>query len=247
MNKLSIIILAAGKGSRMESETPKVLHKLNDKTLIQRVVDTSQKLNPIKTVIVIGYKKELVKQDLKSYSQLEYAIQDEQKGTGHAVKMCFDNLIDFSGDVLILSGDVPLINIQTLESLIKIKSLSNAEAAILTTEMKNPSGYGRIVRKNNLLDSIVEHKDCNEVEININEINAGIYLIDNRSLMKYIPKISNQNNQNEYYLPDVFNFMINDNHKIAIHKITDSNEISGINNRKQLLELDNYLTKNEKS
>tara|TARA_Y100000768_G_scaffold284273_1_gene218816 strand:- start:4471 stop:5217 length:747 start_codon:yes stop_codon:yes gene_type:complete len=247
MNNISIVILAAGKGTRMDSEIPKVLHILNHKTLIQRVIDTSSKLKPVKTIVVIGYKKDLIKESLKSCSQLEFATQLEQKGTGHAVKMCFDNLMDFSGDVLILSGDVPLINVKTLEALIRIKQESRAEAAILTSDMKNPQGYGRIVRKDQLLNKIVEHKDCNEQELTINEINAGIYLISNSSLIKYIPKISNHNNQNEYYLPDVFNFMIEDNLKVAIHKITDINEISGVNNKEQLAALDNYLKEHEKS
>tara|TARA_B100002051_G_C16742917_1_gene645479 strand:+ start:1328 stop:2071 length:744 start_codon:yes stop_codon:yes gene_type:complete len=247
MKNISIVILAAGKGTRMDSEIPKVLHILNHKTLIERVVDTSSKLNPAKTIVVIGYKKELVKESLKSYPQLEFATQIEQKGTGHAVKMCFDNLMDFSGDVIILSGDVPLINSKTLESLIRIKQESMAEAAILTADMKNPKGYGRIVRKDRLLNKIVEHKDCNKEELTINEINAGIYLISNASLIKYIPKISNNNNQNEYYLPDVFNFMVEDCLKVAIHKISDINEISGVNDKEQLIKLDKYLKEHEKS
>ena len=245
--KIATIILAAGKGTRMESEIPKVLHELNSKTLIKRVIDTSLQLNPLKIIVVIGYKKELIKEELSSYKKLEYAIQLEQKGTGHAVKMCLENLKEFSGDVLILSGDVPLISMDTLESLIEAKKKNNAEAAILTATMSVPTGYGRVVRKNNLLYNIVEHKDCNEEELNIKEINAGIYLVNNAYLKKYIPKISNQNNQNEYYLPDIFNFMIKDNIKIAIHEISNVNEISGINNKEQLSELSKYLEKHEEN
>mgnify|MGYP006100416841 CR=1 FL=1 len=245
--KISTIILAAGKGTRMDSETPKVLHKLNHKSLIKRVVETSMQLDPLKIVIVIGYKKELIKEELKNYTQLEYATQLEQKGTGHAVKMCFDNLKDFAGDVLILSGDVPLISIETLQSLINSKRASKAQAAILTATMKDPTGYGRIIKKNKMLYHIVEHKDCDGQEITVNEINAGIYLISNESLNKYIPKIGNKNTQSEYYLPDVFNFMIKDNLKVAIHKISNTNEISGINNKEQLLELSNYLKEYEEN
>ena len=245
--KIATIILAAGKGTRMESEIPKVLHELNNKTLIKRVVDTSLQLNPLKIIVVIGYKKELIKKELSSYQELEYAIQLEQKGTGHAVKMCLENLKEFSGDVLILSGDVPLISMNTLESLIEAKKKNNAEAAILTATMSVPTGYGRVVRKNNLLYNIVEHKDCNEEELNIKEINAGIYLVNNAYLKKYIPKIDNHNNQNEYYLPDIFNFMIKDNLKIAIHEILNINEISGINNKEQLSELSKYLEKHEEN
>lgn len=245
--KIATIILAAGKGTRMDSEIPKVLHKLNNKSLIKRVIDTSLQLKPLKIIVVIGYKKELIKEELSSYQEIEYAVQLEQKGTGHAVKMCFEHLKEFSGDVLILSGDVPLISMDTLKSLIDAKKKNNAEAAILTATMSIPTGYGRVIRKNNLLYNIVEHKDCNEEELNIKEINAGIYLVNNAYLKKYIPKISNQNNQNEYYLPDIFNFMIKDNIKIAIHEISNVNEISGINNKEQLSDLSRYIEKYEKN
>ena len=245
--KIATIILAAGKGTRMESKLPKVLHKLNNKTLIQRVLETSLELNPEKIIVIIGYKKNLIKNDLKKYPQLEYAIQLEQKGTGHAVKMCFDNLRNFSGDVLILSGDVPLIKAETLKSLINTKIKSESQAAILTATMDNPSGYGRIIRNDNLLNNIIEHKDCNNEELKVKEINAGIYLINNDFLLKYIHKIDNNNNQKEYYLPDIFNFMIEDNYKIALHKIDNIQEISGINNKEQLVELNNYLNEYEKS
>ena len=245
--KIATIILAAGKGTRMDSEIPKVLHKLNNKSLIKRVIDTSLQLKPLKIIVVIGYKKELIKEELSSYQEIEYAVQLEQKGTGHAVKMCFEHLKEFSGDVLILSGDVPLISMDTLKSLIDAKKKNNAEAAILTATMSIPTGYGRVIRKNNLLYNIVEHKDCDDEELNIKEINAGIYLVNNAYLKKYIPKISNQNNQNEYYLPDIFNFMIKDNIKIAIHEISNVNEISGINNKEQLSDLSRYIEKYEKN
>ena len=245
--KLATIILAAGKGTRMESDLPKVLHRLNNRTLIERVVDTSKKLNSSKIIIVIGYKKELVKDGLKEYNDIEYAIQSEQKGTGHAVKMCFDNLKDFIGDVLILSGDVPLISLETLQSLIDIKQQSKTKAAILTATMQDPSGYGRVIREKEFLNNIVEHKDCNQHELKVNEINAGIYLVNSKFLIKYIPEIGNQNNQKEYYLPDIFNLMIADKYKVAIHKISNTNEISGINNKEQLEELNNYLITHEKS
>ena len=192
--KTAIIILAAGKGKRMESDIPKVLHKLNNKSLIKRVIETSKKMSPLKMILVIGHKKEMIKKELENYTDIEYVIQSEQKGTGHAVKMCFNALQGFDGDILILSGDVPLISFSTLQSLRDIKNQLKAHAAILTANMDSPTGYGRIIKNNQLLSKIVEHKDCTPYELSVNEINAGVYLIENRLLMEYIPKIDNQNN-----------------------------------------------------
>ena len=161
--------------------------------------------------------------------------------------MCFDNLKNFSGDVIILSGDVPLISVKTLTKLSEIKKTSNSKASILTAELDNPYGYGRIIRNNDgSLKKIKEHKDCIKKELLINEINAGIYIINNDFLFRYIPKISNQNAQNEYYLPDLINLMITDEHSVAIYKTNNIIEISGINNQTQLSELEDYLNHNEK-
>ena len=169
-----VVILAAGKGTRMESSIPKVLHTLKDRTLIEWVIATSTQVNPQKIIVVIGHDREKIKKKLQHYDNLEFVVQKEQKGTGHAVKMCFENLKNFDGNVMILSGDVPLISIDTLTNLIKIKSQRNASATILTSTMDNADGYGRVARNsNNTLSKIVEHKDCNKDELLIKEINAG--------------------------------------------------------------------------
>tara|TARA_Y100001970_G_C14210347_1_gene846500 strand:+ start:673 stop:1407 length:735 start_codon:yes stop_codon:yes gene_type:complete len=242
---IATIILAAGKGKRMESDIPKVLHKLNGKSLIDRVIETSYELSSSKIIAVIGHQKERVKKSLMKHPNIEFAIQNEQKGTAHAVKMCFDNLKSFSGDVLILSGDVPLISLDTLKKLIRAKRETNAKASVLTADADNPYGYGRIFRNSKgLLKKMREHKDCNEQELLVNEINAGIYIIEKQFLFKYIPKIGNQNSQSEYYLPDLINLMISDNHLVSIYKTDDITEISGINSKKQLNQLETYL--NEK-
>ena len=243
----AIVILAAGKGKRMNADIPKVLHKLNNISLIDRVIQTSRRLNCSKIIIVIGYEKEKIKENLKKHPDIEYAIQTDQKGTAHAVKMCFDNLKTFSGDVIILSGDVPLISVKTLTKLSEIKKTSNSKASILTAESDKPYGYGRIIRNNDgSLKKIKEHKDCMKKELLINEINAGIYIINNDFLFRYIPKISNQNAQSEYYLPDLINLMITDKHSVAIYKTNNTIEISGVNNQTQLSELEGYLNHNEK-
>tara|TARA_B100000519_G_C14130436_1_gene384937 strand:+ start:143 stop:889 length:747 start_codon:yes stop_codon:yes gene_type:complete len=242
IKKKSIVILAAGKGKRMESDIPKVLHKLKDISLIERVIKTTRKLNTSKIIVVVGHKKELIKKSLDKQTDIEYAVQNEQKGTAHAVKMCFENLTNFDGDVIILSGDVPLISLKTLEKLVNIKDQKNAKASILTADMKNPDGYGRIIRNDNGdLIEMKEHKDCNSSELLNKEINAGIYAIDNSCLFNYIPKINNKNAQEEYYLPDLINLMIDDGEHIATYKTSDIAEISGINNKQQLRDLESYL------
>ena len=162
--------------------------------------------------------------------------------------MCFDSLREFNGDVLILSGDVPLISLQTLKELEHIKSETNSKACILTADMKNPDGYGRIIRdKYGKLISMKEHKDCKDNELLITEINAGIYIIDNSCLFNYIPKINNENVQGEYYLPDLINLMMHDKLLVSTHKTSNTIEISGVNNKNQLCELESYLEAKEKN
>lgn len=247
-NDTIIIILAAGKGKRMESDIPKVLHELNNITLIERVINTSKKIHPKKILVVVGHQRNKVIEKLKDYNNLEFVIQEQQKGTAHAVKMCLPNLKGFKGDVLILSGDVPLISEQTLKNLISIKNTKGAKASLLTALFEDPTGYGRVIRDDsNMLDSIIEHKDCNVEQLNVNEINAGIYVFENEMLLSYISKIDNHNAQNEFYLPDIINIMNQNDHYTAIHKTPHINEIKGINNKEQLLELNNHLIKSEKN
>ena len=156
--------------------------------------------------------------------------------------MCFKNLEEFSGDVLILSGDVPLISLKTLKKLIEIKNKVGAKASVLTAAMTNPYGYGRIIRDSEgFLNKITEHKDCNNKELLINEINAGIYIIEKQFLFEYIPKIGNQNSQSEYYLPDLINLMILDSFPVSVYKTDNITEISGVNSKEQLNELEEYL------
>ena len=145
-SEIAVIILAAGKGKRMNSNIPKVLHKLNGTTLIERVIKTSRTLNCKKIIAVIGHQKELVKESLREYNDVTFAIQNDQKGTAHAVEMCFDSLKDFKGNVLILSGDVPLISSKTLEKLIESKESADAKGSVLTADIDDPKGYGRIIR-----------------------------------------------------------------------------------------------------
>jgi bifunctional UDP-N-acetylglucosamine pyrophosphorylase/glucosamine-1-phosphate N-acetyltransferase len=153
---------------------------------------------------------------------------------------CEDKLKDFKGSTLILSGDVPLIKSETLIDLYNMHINRNAQATILSAKIDNPHGYGRIIRENDNFVSIVEEKDANQHQKNINEINGGIYIFDNEILFKNIKKINNDNNQSEYYLPDIMPILLNQNYKVIVHQIKDEHEIKGANTYEQLLELEKY-------
>ena len=245
-NKLAIIILAAGKGTRMDSNKPKVLHKVNGKAMIEYAIRKAQKLNPEKIVVVIGYKAEKVREKLSDY-KVEYALQKAQKGTGHAIMQCSKILRDFEGNTLILSGDVPLITEKTLENLYQTHTKEKAEATILATYIDNPYGYGRIIRNNNNhFMSIIEEKDASKEQKNIKEINAGIYIFNNSFLFENINKINNDNNQSEYYLPDIMSIIIGKNKKVCICSTINEYEIRGVNTIEQLNELKAYANKTQK-
>ena len=239
---LAVVILAAGKGTRMESDKPKVLHKIDNKSLIEHVVLTTKKLFPQKIIVVVGYKFELIKENLKKIN-LNYALQEQQNGTGHAVMQCHEQLKKFDGNTLILSGDVPLINYETLQRMHDAHIKTQSAATILTADFKNPFGYGRIIKKNDDFSFIKEEKDATKEEKEINEINAGIYIFNNKTLFKHIKRISNNNNQKEYYLPDVFPFIIKNKQKVSTFKINNNYEIKGINTINQLNELNIYAKK----
>ena len=236
--------MAAGKGTRMKSNIPKVLHKISGKTLLNHVIDNAKSLNPEKIIIIIGYQSELVRQSVLSENIL-YSMQKEQYGTGHAVMQAEDHLKKFQGDTLVLSGDVPLISTETLSSLLTKHKLGKFDACMLTADMKDPYGYGRVIRDNNgNLRKVQEHKDCNLKELDINEINSGIYIFNNQKLFELLPKLSNQNIQSEYYLPDILSMLVRDGGKIGLEKIKNNNEIQGVNTIKQLSDLEKIYEKN---
>ena len=245
MNKVEniIIILAAGKGTRMKSDLPKVLHTINNIPMIKKVIDTSKQLEPYKIIVIVGYKKELVIESIND-STIEYVIQKEQKGTGHAIMQCLPSIEDFEGNILILSGDVPLIQTQTLLDFINSHNDNKSSASLISTDLDEPGGYGRIIKNNNQqLAGIVEHKDASDDEKFIKEINSGIYLFNVDTLKKSLSLITNDNSQKEYYLTEVFDFI--DSQITFVKKIKKSNEILGVNNLEELNELENY-TFNEK-
>ena len=235
---LSVIILAAGKGTRMQSAKPKVLQTLAGKSLLAHVLDTCHQLTVDETIIVHGFGGEQVKAEITTqYAQsaLTWVAQTEQLGTGHAVKVTLSDLPK-DGQSLILYGDVPLVSRQTLSAL---QSANTDGMSMLTLTVDNPFGLGRIKRDNNgNIEAIVEQKDASADEQAIKEINSGIYCVDNTLLHKYLPKLSNDNAQQEYYLTDIVKMAVADGIAIAAIEPEHTFEIEGVNNRQQLASLE---------
>ena len=238
MNKpLAAVILAAGKGTRMDSDLPKILHKVGGKAMIVHVVHTAMNLGTEKIIAILGYKYEIVQKALENES-VDCALQLKQLGTAHAVMQSKALLSDFQGNVLILYGDVPLIKVETLSRLMEVHEKEGAWSTILTTDLPDPTGYGRIIRNpDHSLMKIIEEQDATDEERKVSEINSGIYVFDAQILFRILPLIGNNNIQNEYYLPDVLNLIIQEKGKVAIDKINNYIEIQGVNNTEQLTEV----------
>lgn len=239
-NNLATIILAAGKGTRMNADLPKVLHKLKGKTLIEHVLFSAKSIEPKKIILVVGYKYQDVMNYLSDY-ELDFVKQENQLGTGHAIMKCSEIMSEFKGHTLVLSGDVPLITSETLSKFYKFHLDKQADATVLSAFSKNPKGYGRIIRENEYFKSIVEEKDADEEQKKINEINSGIYIFNNKILFENINEINNENSQNEYYLPDVLKIICNKKFKVLVNQTENIDEIKGVNNPEQLNELEEKI------
>ena len=240
MNKeLRVIILAAGKGTRMNSDLPKVLHKLQGKPLIDYVIDQSEILNPKEIILVVGFKKDYIIEHTAKRINLKYATQMKQLGTGHAVLQTSELLKNKKGHILILYGDVPNIKASTLQPIIDDHILTNRDLTLITAEIDDPAGYGRIIRdKNGSLLKIVEEKDCNDYEKKIKEWNPGIYIFKIPEVFEVLNNISTNNASKEYYLTDAIGIAQQSNMQIKAIKIADSNEVIGVNTTYQLEKLE---------
>ena len=224
---LSVAILAAGKGTRMESSLPKVLHKVSGKSLLQRVIDSCNKLNPDQIFVITGHKSKEVKDSIQNNKKIQFVFQDPQLGTGHALQVLCREIKKNEGKLLVLNGDVPLIKPKTLKMLIDLYDFKNADVSLITTKKINPHGYGRVFLKGDFIERIVEEKDCNNQERLNLLINAGVYCFNWKNLSKIIYKLQSNNSQKEIYLTDAVSLLKN---ALSL-EIEDNGELQGVNNR----------------
>ena len=236
------VILVAGMGTRMKSKMPKVLHKVCGKPLSKWVIDASKAAGADKVCAVVGHKAETVKEVLGDVC--EFALQAEQKGTGHAVMQAIDVIKNSKGEVVILNGDTPLITAETINKAIEYHKNNGNQATVITAILDDATGYGRIVRDNDgSVLKIVEQKDASEEEKKINEVNSGMYVFDAQSLVYALDKITPNNAQGEYYLTDTLEILLSAGKKIGGYAISDNDEIRGINDRVQLNEAEKIMQK----
>ncbi len=238
MENLRVLILAAGKSTRMKSKYAKVLHRAGGAALIEHVIRAARSVST-DISIVVGHSADRVKALLP---ESKFVEQKEQLGTGHAVMSAREGFKGYSGNVLILPGDVPLVSAKTLEAFVKSHVEGGFSASILTAEIPNPSGYGRIVRKNdNEVDSIVEHRDADPEVLKIREINSSIYVFDAPALFDGLARVGTNNAQSEFYLTDAIGILVNDRKKAGAFKIENADEILGINTRQELAAVDHIM------
>lgn len=239
MSELKAIILAAGKGSRMKSDKPKVLHEIFSKPLLGWVIDSISQIdseNEAQSIVVVGHGADEVKTYLqKNYPTSKTVIQEQQLGTGHAVSMALDELKDFCGTVLITCGDTPLLKSNTMAQMVNFHNENKADVTVMSAIFENPFGYGRIVRDNSgNVDKIVEQKDADEKQKEIKEVNAGVYCLNWANVKNAFSELKCDNAQGEYYLTDIVAWAKSKSKKTVAYVIENENEILGINSRKQL-------------
>ncbi|GFH42525.1 bifunctional protein GlmU [Lactococcus hodotermopsidis] len=231
MNKYAII-LAAGKGTRMKSELPKVLHKVAGKTMLAHVLSATNAVNPEKTITIIGHGANEVLATLPK--NVAYVRQEEQLGTGHAVKIAENLLKNLHGQTLVIAGDMTLIRPETVVALFEYHAQEKNAVTILTAIVAQPTGYGRVIRENGQVMKIVEEKDANDLEKAVQEINTATYIFDNRLLFDAVADLTTDNAQGEYYLTDVIEILKNDGKKVGAFVLDDNDEGLGVNSRVDL-------------
>ncbi|HET7695414.1 MAG TPA: bifunctional UDP-N-acetylglucosamine diphosphorylase/glucosamine-1-phosphate N-acetyltransferase GlmU [Vicinamibacterales bacterium] len=248
MSNIHVVILAAGKGTRMKSAEPKVLHPAGGLPLIEHVLRTADSLHPATTVVVVGHQAERVTAGLAKRLGLRFALQQPQLGTGHAVLQAEPHLAGATGTLVLLSGDVPLLRPATLKSLVDVHAATGAAATVLTARVTGPHEYGRIVRgEDGRITAIVEHKDATPAERQIDEINSGIYAFALEPLFDALRSIGSGNAQGEYYLPDLVGIYRSQGRTVETVRLDDSREILGVNSRRELADVTAILktTRNE--
>ena len=228
---VAVAILAAGRGTRMKSDLPKVLHLVAGRSLVERVLDSCSLLDLDKQIVIIGYQGEKVQQALSHRQGVEFVEQKEQLGTGHAVQQVTSSLQGYEGDLLVLNGDAPLLRPETLQQLVETHQANKNDATLLTANLPNPQGYGRVFcNGDNLVSHIIEDRDCNIAQKQNRRVNAGIYCFNWQKLASALPKLSTNNDQAEYYLTEVVDFL----DRVMAFDAEDYQETNGINDRQQL-------------
>ncbi|WP_368986133.1 bifunctional UDP-N-acetylglucosamine diphosphorylase/glucosamine-1-phosphate N-acetyltransferase GlmU [Caldifermentibacillus hisashii] len=230
MSKKYVIVLAAGQGTRMKSKLYKVLHPVCGKPMVRHVIDELKQIGADQIITVVGHGADEVKNELKDDS--EFVLQEQQLGTAHAVMQARDLLQDKEGLTLVVCGDTPLLKADTIKAMIDYHINNHSKATILTAVAEDPTGYGRVIRnEQGYVEKIVEHKDASDEEKAVKEINAGTYCFDNASLFHALQKVTNNNAQNEYYLPDVIGILKDAGQTVTAFTTNDFTEIFGINDR----------------
>lgn len=231
------VIMAAGKGTRMKSETPKVLHEVLGIPMVEMIVSTCKDAGADKVISIVGYGKDEVKKALGD--QCEFAIQEPQLGTGHAV-MCCSQLEGLKGKTLVVNGDCPCIQSETLQKL--YEEVEDCDMCVLTVKLDDAKSYGRVVRnKDGYVERIVEFKDCNEEEKRIKEINTGIYCFNNEKLFEGLKKVTNDNAQKEYYITDLVEIFNKEHLKVKAVVTENKEEVQGVNDPYELSKANAYL------
>lgn len=242
MSTTMAIVLAAGKGSRFDSDLPKVLHPVHEKPMVHHVIDAILESNIDPICLVVGHQKDLVKSACNNY-ELMYATQEKQLGTGHALQCAIPEIKRvMPTQCIVLAGDCPLIQSNTISTLIDIHQSTNASATLLTAKLADAGAYGRIIRNQNTkkIIAIKEAADCSNEELKVNEFNSGIYCFNTSHLMTTIQQLSTKNNQKEYYLTDIIALFHNEQLTISGHCIENAMEVSGANTTEELKILENY-------
>ncbi|MDD5382585.1 MAG: NTP transferase domain-containing protein [Candidatus Margulisbacteria bacterium] len=241
MNDLAVIVLAAGKGVRMRSDLPKVFHEILGEPMLTYVLETVKQLNPQRTYLVVGHKRDLLMDYYKEWP-LSFVAQDEQLGTGHAVMQVKPYLDDFTGMVLVLAGDVPLLSAKTLKQLIDFHLKNRSAATDLTAVLADAANYGRIVRQaNGEILKIVEKKDATAEELKIKEINTGTFCFDKEALFLALKEVKPENAQKEYYLTDTIEILRKKGLPVYACRAEDPLETLGINTKEELVAVEKIL------
>ncbi len=246
MGHITALILAAGEGKRMRTDKAKVIHQVNGRAMIEWVYEAARDAGIEQCVAIVGHKAEQVMEYMGD--RVEYVLQEQRLGTGHAVMQAHRYFSGSDSSIVVLCGDAPLISARTIKNAIEYMKDGNYKAVVLTADVPDPHGYGRIVRdEQGSFKKIVEHRDASEKEKAIREINSGMYVFSSGELAQTLPLIKNDNDQGEYYLTDILEIMLQKGYRIGAYKIEDSDEVLGVNDQLQLQQASVILKKKGKA